>query len=176
MPLAFGMTYKWKANPSGDYEFDFDVGGTLADAAQWQGAKGDLRFAAPGVSASERPTIWAGKYYIRSYVDPSSAPSADKVATWHLGTSDSSTAGTRNDGGLSGATETYANTQDSRHDNMIFLGNNTFDNSDVATWATLPTLELLPTPYIMPLIDNNLGQTIADEGIELWLTEILDAS
>ena len=59
---------------------------------------------------------------------------------------------------------------------MIFLGNHTFDNSDVATWATLPTLELLPTPYIMPLIDNNLGQTIADEGIELWLTEILDAS
>mgnify|MGYP001434593206 CR=1 FL=1 len=165
-----GLTFKWKANPSGVLEFDFDVGGTLADGSQWQGAKGDLRIAKPGNPDAEKPENWNKLFWVRSYITPNSTPTAGNVATWRLGTSTSATAGTENDGGLSGTNLTHANTLDDRFDNLIFLGNHTFAANAAAIYARLGTIEL-DTPYVMPLLDNNLGAAIADHGAELWLIE-----
>ena len=172
-PISMGRTFKWKANPdsSSPVEFDFDVAGTLADGALWQGDKGDLRVPKKDPVSGDLLDQWAPKHWFRSYIDPSSAPAEFTVVSWYLGTSDSSTAATRNDGALSGSNGTYAAGQDPLLSSMIELGSHIFDGVDTSAWHNLGIFEL-PSPFVMPLIDNNIGQTIADEGIELWVTEL----
>jgi hypothetical protein len=186
-----GRAFHFKANPTVDpngrsvnwgdstdrldlltIDVDWDGGAVLANGAQWQSDKADLRlFAADGTT---RLNQWAREFLVRARTDPASTPTDGAAATYRLGTSHSPVAATGNDGNFTGANGTYANTGDNELVNTILLGDHVQDDNDTQEWGLLGRF-IFPTPFVQAHIDNNTGVNIADEGFELLIIEILNA-
>jgi len=163
MPLQrTGRTWTWKDSPSAtaaDLEYTLTTA-SLADAGRRQGVKASL------VDSAGR---FADLFTVEVDVDPASAPTAGVVVSIYWGGSRSSTAGTSNPIGMTGADAAHVLGVEML-DDIWFLGNAKIAN-EVANYTHILPPTTLPYGYGMPIIHNQMGVAITTA--EIRITEIL---
>lgn len=135
---------------------------SLADAAARQGAKADL-----GATRAKQ-------YTMTVCVEMAVAPVSKAAIAIYWASSPHATAGTLNPGGCSGADAAYTGTAgDSLDDSLIQLlplGSISL-TADATTLLQTYTVTLIPQHrYGMPIIDNNGGQALVADAVEMFVS------
>ena len=142
---------------------------SIADGAARQGAKADLT------------ATRAARYSIHVGIEMDVAPASGATVDFYWAASNHGTAGTNNPGGTSGADAAYTGTAgDSLNDSLkglFYLGTLvlTADAATVVQYAYLGEF-VVPLRYGMPVVDNNGGQAMEGDAIEMYfaLTPLID--
>jgi len=136
---------------------------SLANGASRQGAKADL--------TAKR----AARYAIHVGIEMDVAPASGATIDFYWAASSHTTAGNCNPGGTSGVDAAYTGSAgDSMDDSLkqlIYLGSLvlTADAATVVQYATLPEF-VAPLRYGMVVVDNNGGQALEGDAIEMFVT------
>ena len=133
----------------------------LADGAARQGAKADL-----GATRAER-------YSVTFCVEMAIAPASGATVNLYWATSPHATAATMNPGGCTGADAAYTGTTgDSLDDslNQLIPVGSLYLTSDADPVLHSMTFTLYPPHrYGMPVVDNNGGQAMHSDAIEMFI-------
>lgn len=135
---------------------------SLANAAARQGAKADL-----GATRAKQ-------YAVTACVEMAIAPASKDAIDIYWAASPHATAATLNPGGCSGADAAYTGTAgDSLDDSLlqlIYLGSISL-TADATTLLQTQTFTLFPQHrYGMPVIDNNGGQALVADAVEMFVS------
>lgn len=149
------------AGDGGTRTHQIDLTG-LADGASRQGAKADL-----GATRSKQ-------YTLTVCVEMAVAPTSKAAIAVYWASSPHATAGTLNPGGCSGADAAYTGTAgDSMDDSLLQLlplGSISL-TADADPTLQIYTVTLFPQHrYGMPVIDNNGGQALHGDAIEMFVS------
>ncbi len=139
-----------------DYQIDLT---SLADGAARQGAKGDL--------GATRPRRYAVEVWIEYDVAPVSGTTCDI----YWAPSAHATAATENHGGASGSDAAYTGTAGDSLDDSLkqldFIGSCILTSDAATVVQRFSFVYSPPHRYGMPVIDNNGGQALEGDAVEM---------
>jgi len=163
-PVCWADTTDYSSTGSGitrTHQIDLT---SIADTKARQGAKADLEASGPR----------AARYAVVVGIEMDVSPTAGEVVEFYWSSSYSTTAGTGNDGGASGADAAYKDGEEAEWvKQLTFLGALVLTN-DAATTVQRACIGTFcpPDRYGMPVVKNEGGQAFEGDAVEAYIALI----